>query len=122
MSRLLFAYVASLPTPRASRPAPPPDDSQLAELAAMWGAQEISLAEYRVARAKILERMQETERRPTVRVPAWASRDDLEHQWPDLTPLQKRTVAASVIASVTVKPSPAGLRRWDPSRLDVDWR
>ena len=118
---LLFAYVRSLPTPRTTKPAPPPDDSQLAELAAMWGAQEITLAEYRKARAEIVKRLQATKPAP-VKVPAWASRDDLEHQWPDLSPLQQRTVARSVLASIRVKPTGPGLRVFDPSRLDVTWR
>jgi site-specific DNA recombinase len=119
IEQVLLARLTRTPPPAVAVPSPPPDDSQLAELAVMWGRQEISLAEYRAARAEVIKRLQ-TETKPTVRLPAWA-RSDLRERWPELTPLQRRTIAAALIAAVHVARSPTS-HRWNPSRLTVAWR
>lgn len=93
------------------------DDTQLAELAEMWGAREISLAEYRAARAKILERTAQA--RPRVTVPSWA-KSLTEETWEELTPAGRRRIASALLEGVVVLPSPH--RRWSTERLEIHWR
>ena len=118
VEQVLLARLTRTPPPVVSKAGPPPDDSQLGELATMWGRQEISLVEYRAARAEIIKRL-ETAAKPVVRLPAWA-RGDISARWPKLTPLQRRTIAAAFITAVNVAPSQT--RQWNPSRLEVAWR
>lgn len=108
--------VGRLVNPPKVTTTPVVDDTQLAELAAMWGAQEISLAEYRAARAKIAERLSAAK---PVRVPAWV-RGDMGEQWPDLTVVQKADAARSLLDGVVVLPAPD--RRWRPERIRPVWR
>lgn len=92
------------------------DDAQLAELAAMWGAQEISLAEYRAARKEITSRLAEAQ---PVRLPAWVD-ENLGQTWPDMEPAQKNIAAKALLKAVVVDPSPS--RRWTPERVRLTWR
>lgn len=93
------------------------DDEQLAELAEMWGAREITLAEYRAARAKILERAARP--RPATTVPSWA-RSLTAESWEELTAAAKRRIASALLEGVVVLPAPT--RRWTVDRLEVHWR
>lgn len=91
------------------------DDSQLTELAALWGAQEITLAEYRAAREQILARSTPP---PAPVVPAWVG-PDLRQQWPSLSATAKRRVALAYLQGVVVRPSIS--TRWDEGRLEPQW-
>jgi hypothetical protein len=94
-----------------SRQAPAPDDSQLAGLAAMWGANEISLVECRAARQEIVTRLQSAAP-PPVRLPAWG-RDDLRARWLGMDAAGSRGVDQVLIEAVLAHSSPD--RRWHPA-------
>lgn len=116
---LLTQRAAASPPPTVPTQAALVDDSQLAELAAMWGRQEISLAEYRAAREEVVKRLRAAApERP--RLPAWARSGDLEALWPTLDAMGRRTVAGAFIEAVVVRPSPD--KRWTPNRVEVLWR
>lgn len=106
---------------RRLKPAAPvasiaPDDEQLVELATMWAAKEISLAEYRAARARLLEPAQAAKAPPPM--PAWITAS-VEDDWDSYDASTKRRVAAALLEYVTVLPSPN--RRWTAARLDPQW-
>lgn len=92
------------------------DDTQLAELAELWAAQEISLPEYRAARKVITARLAEAK---PVRLPAWVD-ENLADTWPDLTAPQRNAAAKSLLDGVVVDPCPD--RRWRPERVRLIWR
>jgi DNA invertase Pin-like site-specific DNA recombinase len=118
VSRSIVRRTVTARNPTTTKAAPPPDDSQLAELAEMWASREISLTEYRAARAKIVERLKAAAPSP-VRLPAWA-RDDLVGGWPTASPLARHSVASALLEAIIVHPSPD--RRWRPERLEFRWR
>jgi len=113
--RLIYA-----PPPTVPRPSPAPDDSQLTELAAMWGRQEINLAEYRAAREAVMDRLRSLSPPAPVHLPAWARADDVLVRWPSWTTLQRQQLATSLLEAVVVHPSPD--RRFRPERLELRWR
>ena len=96
-----------------------PDDTQLRELAKMWGNGEMTLAEYREARAAIVARLTEQAAPKAPPLPAWVG-PQLAEQWDDLDATARRRVASTLIDGITVRPA-AG-RVFDPDRLDVHWR
>ncbi|NUP03555.1 MAG: recombinase family protein [Nonomuraea sp.] len=93
-----------------------PDDAQLTELAEMWASREITLAEYRAARTKLLESVATP---PTPTLPSWVG-PNLADEWPDLPPASRRRLAAALLEGVIVHPSTN--RRWSTERLEPHWR
>jgi site-specific DNA recombinase len=120
VARAVLKRLTLAPPPTLSRPAPPPDDSQLTELAEMWGRQEISLAEYRAARAAVVERLRTEDAPPPAQLPVWARAGDVPRQWLGFAPAQRQQVARGLLASVLVHPSPD--RRFHEQRLELHWR
>lgn len=118
VSEAVLARAERAGVPTIAPPPPLPDDSQLVELAAMWGAGEITRAEYQAARAGIVARLQ-VPAPARVRVPAWMS-GDLRAQWPVLDAARRRTVAGVFLDAVVVRASPT--RRFSPDRLELRWR
>lgn len=102
---------------RPTRPATSiaPNQEQLVELAQLWAGKEISLAEYRAARAALVAE-QAPPKAPAM--PAWVT-SSIEDDWEGYDPHTMRRVAASLLEYVTVLPSPN--RRWTPARLDPHW-
>ena len=106
------------------------DASQLDELAAMWGAREISAAEWRIARAGIesrliSNRLRQAQLSGTTALDGLVGNSDrLRDQWDTLNLNRQRAIVAAVIDHVVVHKSslPQGSQRFDPSRVVPVWR
>ena len=118
IEELLFERAARSRTKTKASPVASlaPDDTQLTELATMWAKKEISLAEYRVARAELIK---QTARPETPRMPAWVG-PTLREDWKGYDPATKRRVAAAFLEGIIVHPAPT--RRWDVNRLEPHFR
>lgn len=98
------------------------------ELADAYGADLITLAEWRRARATVTDRL-ETARRHL----ASRTRTDTLHgllgnatalaeQWPALTLSRQHAIIRALVESITIGPGTPGARTFDPDRLTITWR
>ncbi|MCG3042559.1 recombinase family protein [Streptomyces sp. S1A] len=98
------------------------DEAKLRQLAEMWGNDELSLAEYRAARAPIDQRVRESRALVHAAAPR-ALRGllagDVRAAWADLTPAGRREVARTLWpGGLDVRPHPKDRpRRFDPDRI-----
>jgi site-specific DNA recombinase len=101
---------------------------QLEELARLWGERSITAGEWVEARKPIEHRVEAARRRLAARTDTNAMRPYLDGQgalraaWGDLSLDQRRAVVEAVVAQITVGPGVPGRTRFDPERVNVDWR
>lgn len=93
-------------------------EAELVELAEMHANGEITMAEWKVMRQGIQDRVASAEQRP-VELPAI---DDVRAGWPDLTLDARWLVISAVIDKITISPAVRGARSFDPDRITIDWR
>lgn len=109
---------ASLAAARASLGA---DERQLKELAGMFGRNEITLAEFSEARRPIATRIEASRALLAQALPSavksMATSDDPAATWEALVPQARREVVRTIVGSYRVAPGSAGLRRFEPERL-----
>jgi site-specific DNA recombinase len=103
------------------------DRQQFEELAAAYGRKEITMAEWRAARAPIEQRMTaarkqlaKTSRADTLE-PFLGKGEELRAQWKALDLSQQHAIVAKVLDHVVVGPGRPGYNRFDPSRLRAVW-
>lgn len=103
-------------------------EQELAELAAMRGCGDLTMAEWRAARAPLLSRIEAARaaqlgaERASV-VSLYQAKDGgLRAAWPGLSVDKRQAVAAAVIERVTVKRATRRGPIFDPARLDITWR
>lgn len=103
-------------------------EAQLAELAAAYADKIISMAEWKVARDRIQQRIDAAAGITAAASPAANIRTiigdaPLRDKWPSLNPGQRRAVCATFINTITVAPwTRNGRPRFDIDRVDIDWR
>lgn len=103
-------------------------EDRLAEIADMFGAGELDRAAY--LRARDLAEERQTKARAavdahttTTALEGMPRSGDLRDWWETLTMDRQRAVLQTVLSKVTVEPfDPKGPRRFQPERLDPDWR
>jgi len=102
--------------------------TQLDELAAMYGRREIGLTEWRAARAPIEQRVTDARKRLS-RLTRTSVLDghvgnaaDLRARWATLPLSRQHAIVAAVLDHVVVGPGRRGLNRFDPSRFQPVWR
>lgn len=102
--------------------------SQLDELAAMWGSQEISRREYLAARAPIEKRETIAKKRlaminrTTTLADHVGNAEGLRERWAGLTLTRQEQIVAAVLDHLVVAPARRGYNRFDDSRLEAVWR
>jgi len=102
--------------------------AQLAELAAMYGRQEIGMIEWRAASAPINQRVTDARKRLS-RLTSTSVLDghvgngaDLKERWDTLPLSRQHAIVSAVLDHVIVGPGRRGLNRFDPSRFQPVWR
>lgn len=105
-------------------------EDQLAELAAAYGDNVISMAEWTVARGRIEQRAEAARAKladdatiaPLVNLVG--RRGTIRAEWPNMSFAQQHAVLAALIDHITVAPStrPRGSRTFEPGRVDIKWR
>ncbi|TFV65434.1 UNVERIFIED_ORG: recombinase family protein [Bacillus sp. AZ43] len=104
------------------------DQSQLDELADMFGKQEISAREWRVAREPIERRKNERQRqlRTMTQTDALAglpgNGSQLRDQWPTLNLTRQAAIVSAILDHGIVDPGQSGSRALDPARVRAVWR
>lgn len=102
--------------------------AQKDELAALWGAGEISRSEWQKARAPIERRLDNARKklaranRQTALLPFIGDAKRVKEEWPTMTLSRQAEIVRAVVEYVTVLPGRRGYNRFDPDRLDVVWR
>ncbi|HEX9705443.1 MAG TPA: recombinase family protein [Gemmatimonadales bacterium] len=101
--------------------------TQLDELAAAYGAQQISLREWMTARSPIEARFQTARRRlsrlvGTAALDGFPGSDALKDAWPTLPIDRQQAILRAVIHHVTVAPAVQPYTRFNPDRLSITWR
>lgn len=104
-------------------------EAQLTELAAAYADRVVSLAEWRVARDRIQERINAAQQHVgatvtgTAALLPYAGRPEaLRKAWPHLEISQRRSIAAAIIDHVTIAPALHGRNWFDPDRVNINWR
>lgn len=104
------------------------DRTQLAELAQMWGAKQISRAEFLAARAPIEARISDTERRMSRLTGSDAlaglvgNGEALTASWSSLNLSRQAAIVGAIIDHVVIEPGQPGARAVDPERIRPVWR
>ena len=99
-----------------------------AELAEMWGAGELSRADWTTAGAVLDRRQAEAEARIRAQVRTAGPLDLIADvgmsgaAWDDLTDGRRRALLAAVIDRVVIATSPKNGGRFDPARVSIEWR
>ena len=102
--------------------------AQLDELAAMWGAGEVTRGEWQKARAPIERRLDTARKklaqanRQTAILPFIGDAKRVKEEWPTMTLSRQAEIVRAVVESVTVLPGRRGYNRFNPDRLAVVWR
>jgi DNA invertase Pin-like site-specific DNA recombinase len=102
--------------------------AQLDELAAMWGAGEVTRGEWQKARAPIERRLDAARKklaqanRQTAILPFIGDAKRVKEEWPHMTLSRQAEIVRAVVEQVTVLPGRRGYNRFDPDRLEVVWR
>jgi DNA invertase Pin-like site-specific DNA recombinase len=101
---------------------------QAKELAAMWGAKEISRAEWQSARGPIRLRIERLRRdlsratHTTVLAEYAGKTATLRRNWEHLDLSRQRAIVDGCLDHVTIGPARRGLNRFDPDRVRADWK
>jgi hypothetical protein len=100
---------------------------QLEELAAMYGAREIGLSEWRAARSPIEQRVTDARKRlsrltSTSVLNGYVGNSDLQARWVTLPLSRQHAIVEAVLDHVVVSRGRRGLNRFDPSRFQPVWR
>jgi site-specific DNA recombinase len=104
------------------------DTAQMDELAALYGAREITAPEWLAARKSIEVRLTANRRRQvhkagsTVLAGHVGNATALRRQWPDLNLSRQVAIVRAVIDHIAIHPATPGIQRLDPARVDVRWR
>jgi site-specific DNA recombinase len=104
------------------------DQTQLDELAAMFGKQEISAREWRAAREPVERRMRDRQRqlRATTHTDALAglpcNGSQLRDQWPGLNLTRQAAIVSAILDHAVIDPGQTGSRALDPGRVRAVWR
>jgi hypothetical protein len=103
-------------------------EAKLAELAAAYANDEITMAEWRVARGPI-EQRRSASRKALARSAGAAALDghigqgsQLRETWPNLPLTRQTAIVAAVLDHAVIGPGQRGLNRFDPSRVTPVWR
>jgi hypothetical protein len=102
--------------------------TQLDELAAMYGERQFSLSEWMAARKPVEQRLTSARRqlakvsRSNVIDAYIGNGDGLRADWDSLDLSQQHAIVATVVDSVVVGPARRGYNRFDESRLTPVWR
>lgn len=114
---------------RGAKPAPLDDlaaiDERRAELAEMYARREINAREWQTARSTLDEeerRLQAVTVERTHAAQAMPELENLRDRWGDLDLDRKRAVIVTVVDRVHIAPTPKGSNRFDPNRVDVEWK
>lgn len=103
------------------------DEEQLAELAQMWGAGEVTRGEWQAARTVIESRLERGRARLAKASSAaplagmTGDYDALLGRWEALNRSQRRAVVGAVVERIDVAAADPR-KRWDPSRFNPSWR
>ena len=102
-------------------------EQQLAELADIWAAGDITRAEWMTARRRIERRLEDARRveAKTIQSAAlapFAAAGALRAAWAGLSLERRRAVLDAVIDRITIRPAAVRGRGFDPGRIDVLWR
>ena len=100
------------------------DEKQRTELAEMWGANELTAAEWRAARQTIDEHERQL-RRELADLPAPVVDIDISQvreAWPSMTLDEQRQLIEMFISTVTVHPAKPGAKAFDGDRVEINWR
>lgn len=103
------------------------DRAQLEELAAAWGAKEMTMAEWRAAKQPIERRMTTAHKQiaKTTRANTLdqflGKGEELRAQWESLDLSQQHAIVAQILDHVVVGPGRPGYNRFDPARLRPVW-
>lgn len=103
------------------------DRTQRAELAAAYGRREITMGEWRAARAPIEQRITAAQKQLAKTTKAntleqfLGKGEELRAQWGSLDLSQQHAIVAQIVDHVVVGPGRPGYNRFDPSRLRAVW-
>jgi site-specific DNA recombinase len=105
-------------------------DAAADELASAFGAAEVDRRGYKVASERNATERRAVERelrarvgeRSTVLSGAPSTEAALVSWWSDASVGQRHALTAAVIEQITVGPAIRGQKRFDPDRLEIDWR
>jgi DNA invertase Pin-like site-specific DNA recombinase len=104
------------------------DQAQLRELAELWGKRELTMNEWRAAKAPIEKRMtaarkQLSKASRSSALDQYAGKaEQLERDWSSLDLSQQHAIVSAVVDHVEVGPGRRGYNRFDESRLTAFWR
>jgi DNA invertase Pin-like site-specific DNA recombinase len=102
--------------------------AQLDELATAYGQREITMSEWRAARAPIEQRLTSARRqlakvdRHNVLNGFVGNATELAEQWDLLDLSRQHAILSSLLDHIVVSPGRRGYNRFDPSRLNAVWR
>lgn len=104
------------------------DQSQLAELASMWGNRSISITEWKIAREPIEARIYATDRQLSALTGASAIDGlvgrgaELQKTWDALNLTRQSAIVGAILDYATIAPGTSGAREVDPNRIIATWR
>jgi len=104
------------------------DEKQLRELADLWGQRELTMSEWRAAKAPIEKRMTTARKalsraaRSSALDPYLENPEQLERDWSNLDLSQQHAIVSALVDHVSVGPGRRGYSRFDESRLTPFWR
>jgi site-specific DNA recombinase len=102
--------------------------TQLEELARLWGERRITAGEWAEARKPIERRLDAARRRIAARTqtqavaPFLGGQGALRAAWESMSFDKRRAVLEAVIAAVVVGSAVPGVNKFDPERVNVEWR
>jgi site-specific DNA recombinase len=102
--------------------------AQSADLAAMWGTNQISRSEWLAARTPIEQRIEQLKRslsratRTTALVDYVGKTATLRREWEHLALSRQRAIVEAVLDHVMIGPARRGLNRFDPARVSPVWK
>lgn len=103
-------------------------NEQLAELAALWGQQQISRPEWLAAKQPIEQRREAAQRQlvslnhSSALAGLVGNGDTLRRSWAEFNLSRQQAITAALVDSIIVGPGQPGARRLDPDRVSVTWR
>ena len=93
-------------------------EGELAELAQMYAAGDLTIAEWKTMRQGITDRAANAAAEP-IELPDVA---DLGSSWESFSVEAKQLVIDAVVSSITIAPAVPGANRFDPNRVEVEWK
>jgi DNA invertase Pin-like site-specific DNA recombinase len=99
-------------------------EDMLKQLGRMWGAGELDEGAFRSAQSAARERADRLRSQLAAASPDAVDDDPetLAQRWPDLPTEVRRRVIEELIATITVNPANQRGPRFDPDRVDIEWR